>query len=90
MGDFYSSTLERKILNRLYFRVQTTGTLGLFVSYDGGSWENVGYVQGKEKGLQTIPLIPRRCDSFRVRLEGEGDWKLWALSREYSTGSTRR
>jgi hypothetical protein len=89
MGDFYSSTLERKILNRLYFRVQTTGKLRLFVSYDGGTWEGVGYVQGKEKGLQTIPLIPRRCDSFRVRLEGEGDWKLWALSREYSTGSTR-
>jgi hypothetical protein len=88
-GDFYSSTVEKKTVRCLYFRVQTQGSLRLLVSYDGGPWQQAGQVWGTEMGLQTIPLIPRRCDRFRVRLEGDGDWKLWALSREYLTGSVR-
>ncbi len=82
-------TLARKTLSRIYFRVQTEGVLALTVSYDGGPWREVGCVFGEEKGLQTLQLVPRRCDSFRVRLEGEGDWKLWAVSREYNAGSMR-
>jgi hypothetical protein len=49
----------------------------------------VGQVAAADKGLQTLQLLPRRCDSLRVRLEGRDDWKLWAMGRDYVTGSTR-
>jgi hypothetical protein len=89
LGDFYSGTMEKKTISRLYFRVQVEGRLRLLVSYDGGPWEQAGQLGKSAKGLQTLQLIPRRCDSLRVRLEGQGDWRLWALSREYFVGSTR-
>ncbi len=88
-ADFYDGTAGRKTIAHLYFRVQTEQTLRLFVSYDGAPWQEAGCVRAGTKAIQTLHLIPRRCDSFRVRLEGEGDWKLWALSREYLAGSVR-
>lgn len=88
-ADFYAGAVERKSLRRLYFRVQTSGRLTLSVAYDGGAWQEVGSVLQQRKGLQTLQLIPRRCDSFRVKLSGVGDWKLWAMGREYYTGTSQ-
>ncbi len=88
-ADFYSGGVERQGVKRLYFRVQVGGTLSLYVSYDGGDWQLVGTVSESPRAIKTLHLIPRRCDSFRVKLEGVGQWKLWGMSREYYTGSVR-
>lgn len=85
----YAGDVGSKSLRRLYFRVQTGGALTLSVSCDGGDFEPVSTVTVARKGLQTLQLIPRRCDSFSVRLEGVGDWKLWAMGREYYSGTTK-
>ena len=88
-ADFHDGTAARKTIAHLYFRVQTEGTLRLLVSYDGAPWQEAGCLPPGKKSLRTLHLIPRRCDGFRVRLVGDGDWKLWAISREYHTGTTR-
>lgn len=82
-AEFTGGALEEKTLRRVYFRVQTEGRLTLSVAYDGGLWQEVGSVLQARKGIQTLQLIPRRCDSFRVKLSGVGDWKLWAMGKEY-------
>lgn len=69
--------------------MQTDGELTLSVSYDGGDFEPVATVTAARKGFQTLQLIPRRCDSFSVKLEGTGDWKLWAMGREYYSGTAK-
>lgn len=77
-------------VRRLHFRVQSEGDLTAWIQYDSsGRWEKAAGVAGKGKGLQTMQLIPRRCDHFRIRLCGKGDWTLWALGREYDSGSRR-
>lgn len=88
-AHFHAGGLGRKTVRRVYFRVQTEDTLTLSVSYDGGPWQTVQTVSVPEKTLHTLQLIPRRCDSFRIRLEGTGDWKLWAMGREYYAGSAK-
>lgn len=88
-APFHAGDLGRKSLRRLYFRVQTGGSLTLSVAWDGGGFEPVSTVTAAGRGIQSLQLIPRRCDSFSVRLEGVGDWKLWAMGREYYTGSTK-
>lgn len=88
-APFHAADVGKKSLRRLYFRVQTDGELTLSVSYDGGDFEPVSTVTAARKGLQTLQLIPRRCDSFSIKLEGVNDWKLWAMGREYYTGSTK-
>ncbi len=75
---------------RLHFRVQTDGELNAWIQYDSsGRWEKGASVKGDRKGLKTMELIPRRCDHYRLRLEGRGPWRLWALGREYESGSRR-
>lgn len=88
-ADLYGGTVGRKAIRRLYFRVETDKTLTLSVSYDGRPWETVSTVTRVKKGIQTLQLIPRRCDSLRIRLEGYGDWKVWAMGTEYYSGTTR-
>ncbi|MFR5421452.1 MAG: hypothetical protein ACLTG4_05485 [Oscillospiraceae bacterium] len=29
----------------------------------------------------TLPVLPRRCDHFRLRLTGTGAWRLLSLTR---------
>ena len=31
--------------------------------------------------LLTLPVLPRRCDHFRLRLTGTGAWRLLSLAR---------
>ena len=88
-APFAAGDMGKKSLRRLYFRVQTEGELALSVSYDGGEFEPVATVTAARRGLQTLQLIPRRCDAFTVKLEGTGDWKLWAMGREYYTGTVK-
>lgn len=87
-ADFTDATFEKTAAAHLYFRVQAEGELRMLVSYDGGDWQEAGRVFGAGQGVRTMHLIPHRCDRFRVRLVGRGDWKLWAMSREYAVGST--
>lgn len=78
----------RIAVRRLRFRVQCDGELTAWICYDStGRWEKAASVAGKEPGVKTMELVPRRCDHYRIRLEGRGDWKLWALGREYEMGS---
>ncbi len=75
---------------RLHLRVESEGELNAWIQYDSsGRWEKGASVKGERKGLQTMELIPRRCDHYRLRLEAKGPWRLWALGREYENGSQR-
>lgn len=77
-------------VTRLYFRVSAEGALTAEVEYDGsGVWEKMTSIAGQSRRVRTVELVPRRCGEFRVRLRGRGDWKLWALGREYAAGSRK-
>lgn len=42
--------------------------------------------RAKEKSI-TVPIIPARCGHLRIRLEGEGDFVLYALAMTMEKGS---
>ncbi len=50
------------------------------LSYDGGDFETVGHVRVTRKRLAVLPLRLRRCDSLRLRCEGEGEFELHGFS----------
>ncbi|MEG1491642.1 MAG: hypothetical protein RR394_05255 [Oscillospiraceae bacterium] len=87
-GDFYEGSPQRKGLAALQIRAElaTGATLSAFVSYDGGAFVNIGTISG-DKQMHKLPMVPRRCDFWRLRLEGVGDYKVYAIAREYSEGS---
>lgn len=87
-GDITMSEPNRKAVSKVQLRLWTDGTLTVKLSYDGGAWQTVRQIEGDEaKTSVYLPVIPRRCDYFRIRLEGTGQWRLYSMAIEHYIGS---
>ena len=58
----------------------------LYIQYNNGEWEYMGQRQGTGLGTFVLPVIPKRCDHIRYRLEGIGDVKIYSISRIMEVG----
>lgn len=88
-GDFTAGSLNRKAMSKMQLRMELeTGATALIkIRYDGGTWETLwSLTQGIKRSVQ-IPILPRRCDYYRIRIEGTGMWRLYAMAREQYEGS---
>ena len=60
------------------------------ISYDDGSLHLVGTINGDDlqrKKTYILPLILRRCDHYRLILDGEGDAVIYSITVERYSGS---
>ena len=99
LGDFeehvstgwYSSRRveNRKIYSKIKMRVnmEKDSELTVKVQFDGGEWETNYYMHADIQRTFELFIIPRRCDRFKIRLEGKGYTTIETLSRYYREGS---
>ena len=88
-GDIGYSTPDAKYLDKIQLRIALPhgSTVKFYVEYDSdGYFEYVGSVSGKSEQAFTLPLFPRRCDHFRIKLEGVGECKIYSLSKVMEDG----
>ena len=64
--------------------------LKVYISIDEGDWEEVDVRIPPTKKGDFIPIIPRRCDRYSVKLEGEGLCDIKTLTRRIRKGSFGR
>lgn len=86
------SMIDSKYISRINLRLMLPIGASMYVSimYDSsGEWEQVGNIEGHSLLPFTLPIKPRRCDHFRLRLEGCGDMKLYGISKTIEQGSDR-
>ena len=89
-GDFTAGTMSRKGMSRICLRLEVAeeAEVEIFIQYDSsGEWIGLRKVESIRKGTVPIPIIPRRCDHYRLRLEGYGQWKLHGIEKERYFGS---
>jgi len=83
----------RKLVRKLMLRAELPeegSTLDVSVKYDEGNWILARRCAGQAGSRgRTIPVSLRRCDHFRLRLEGRGPVKLQSLAMVYSRGTER-
>ena len=82
-------TPDRKYLSRytLTLRMAAGSRLRLWLRYDSeGDWEKSGELELIGNGTAVIPVRPRRCDHLQMRIEGEGECRICALTRILETG----
>lgn len=87
IGYSYS---DNKYVGRMIVRLSKplTSQIRLLISYDNNeSWETVSNLNGVGTRSCSIPILPRRCDRFRVRIEGVGDCKIYSISKALEIGS---
>ena len=91
-GPFDEYIEEHKIYSKLALRLVAKGecSLDVYMSIDEGEWEKIEhYDQISTKG-DYIPIIPRRCDRYSVKLEGIGPCEMKSLTRRVRQGSFGR
>ena len=67
----------------LRIRCAAGSALTLWVSYDGGVWEQRAKISAEGERIWYVPLQPRPCYSLGVRVEGTGEYHILSLIREY-------
>ncbi len=80
-GEISYST-DKKYLRKLTLDTSCEGESRLYISYDGDDFIETGSFPSHSRGSLRITVFPRRCDYFRLRMEGEGDMMLYAITRE--------
>ena len=93
-GDFTYGGPNRQGISKLQLRMEVDAgaKADISVMFDSsGVWQPVRTVRGDtaagRKGSHYLPVIPRRCDHFRVKIVCDGPWKLHSLAQEVYTGS---
>ncbi len=80
----------RKIQLRLELEEGSSATICIQFDSDG-FWHEIStlFCDGPKRSF-ILPIVPRRCDHYRLKIEGTGGGQIHSLSRVYSTGSEFR
>ena len=84
------STVEQKYISRFNIRMSLAqgAHMDVLVQYDSdGLWHNQGRIQGAGTRTFMLPVRPRRCDHFRIRLEGSGEVRIYSFAKIFEAGS---
>lgn len=88
-GDFTAGTLNRKAMSKLQLRMELEegASVQISIRYDGGAWKPLWTLAAGKKRSVQIPILPTRCDYYRIKITGTGMWRLYAMAREQYEGS---
>lgn len=81
---------DMKYVSRLVIRLslEIGARVMLFAQYNSmGGWESLGTITGTDLRSFSLPVRPRRCDHLRLRIEGEGDAKIYSITKTIEQGS---
>lgn len=60
----------------------------IYIEYDSsGVWEHQGRIKGRGTGSFMVPVKPKRCDHFRIKLTGHGTVRLYSFSKLFEGGT---
>lgn len=92
LGPFDEYIEDKKIYSKLKMRLKLAelSKLTVSISIDEGEWERIEVYDSTCERSVTLPIVPRRCNKFSVKLEGVGYCKIESLVRSYRKGTTRK
>ena len=69
-------------------RLEDGATAQFSIEYDSnGVWLPCGSIVGNRIKSAILPVKPRRCDHFRIRITGFGTMQIFSISKIYEKGS---
>ena len=81
---------DRKYISRIMFRLSLTvgASVMIYIQYDScGDWEHLATMKGTSMKSVSLPVRPKRCDHFRLRIIGKGDAKVYSITKNIEQGS---
>lgn len=86
---------KQKYISRFNIRaeLQPGASIKLEIEYNSsGKWEPQGGKTADDKRVGTVmlPVRPKRCDHFRLRISGHGQVMVYSISKQLETGGDGR
>ncbi len=81
---------DMKYISRLLIRMslEVGASVAISIQYDSiGDWEQVCNMTATSLRSFAVPIRPRRCDHFRIRIEGEGEGRIYSITKTIEKGS---
>ena len=81
---------DMKYISRLLIRMSLDvgAKVDISIQYDSvGDWEQVCQLTVTSLRSFSVPIRPRRCDHFRIRIEGEGEGRIYSITKTIEQGS---
>ena len=92
-NDFTYNMPDSKFVSRFSIRmtVPTGAAVEIYIQYDSsGAWQLLKQIGGMRTNVVNVPVIPRRCDHFRLRFAGYGPAILQDMTLYLTSGSNER
>lgn len=90
-ADFTEEDPNKKSAGKMQLRMELEddAVAAIDIQFDSdGNWRRVREIYDDEvKRSWCLPIIPRRCDYYRLRITGTGGCRIYSLAREYSQSS---
>lgn len=89
-GPFDEYIENKKIYSKILIRLvpaDINSQVSVYISIDEGPWELVKAFDPVPKGGEFIPIIPRRCDRYSIKVEGKGNCAIKSLTRRVRRGT---
>lgn len=85
LGPFDEFIEEKKVYSKLKMRLklEEKASVHVYIQIDSGGWELLDTFDEFKDRSQLVPIVPRRCNKFSVKLTGVGRCKVESLVREY-------
>ena len=89
-GAMSVSSPDKKYISRLNVRMSLDvgARVYFYIQYDSmGEWEHISSMASNALRTFTVPIRPKRCDHMRLRIVGEGDAKIYSITKTIEQGS---
>lgn len=89
-GPFDEYYENRKIFSKLSLRFkanESNVSASVYIALDEGSWELVKEFEQVNTDGEFIPIVPRRCDRYSIKIEGTGNCEIKSLTRRARLGT---
>ena len=91
-GIQYYEYPDRKYISRFNIRLsmETGASFSVYLQYDSdGVWHQCGTIRRAQTGTVTLPIRPRRCDHMQMKLVGQGNVRVFSITRILEVGSDK-
>jgi hypothetical protein len=89
-GDLGCNSPDNKCVSKIILRVDmdTGSELSVSMQFDSDNeWRLMFNSVASNKRSFSLPIIPRRCDHFRIKFSGKGGCKIYSISKVIEQGS---
>lgn len=88
-GPFHEYLESKKIYSQISLRLKANGpsAVSVYMALDEKAWELVKTFTSAGTGGEIIPIVPRRCDRYSIKVVGKGNCEIVSLTRRVRQGT---